>query len=269
MLGLGLGAYGSSSEDEAPSSPHRPQPPEARNAPSGVTILRPASESRPAHLSPAPATGHPAELDQRPVLGPSLPAADAAQSALAEPDDEPDAATTQLAQGAPDGSDPAQPPPSSSSSPPPPPPPAAATAADELRRLTMPPVQDWAIPPSPPGSPPAADSARFARFLDAKKTGQHFNEKLAQNSALKNPGLFLRLLDHVGLPPDAQYASTLPPDLWDPLRDLPRWGRAAEQSQRQQEVGEARAAAMKREGRSEVQFVSARGSAGGARMVSD
>ncbi|KAG9885164.1 hypothetical protein KCV02_g19196, partial [Aureobasidium melanogenum] len=58
-----------------------------------------------------------------------------------------------------------------------------------LRNLTMPPVPNFQIPPSPPGSPPPDTTTKFARFLDLKKKGTHFNQRLYHSSALRNPGL--------------------------------------------------------------------------------
>ncbi|CAD0106155.1 unnamed protein product [Aureobasidium uvarum] len=76
-----------------------------------------------------------------------------------------------------------------------------------LRDLTMPPVPNFQIPPSPPGSPPPETTTKFARFLDLKKKGTHFNERLYHSSALRNPGLLPKLLDFAGIGQEDQYAT--------------------------------------------------------------
>ncbi|TIA33542.1 hypothetical protein D6C78_07477 [Aureobasidium pullulans] len=76
-----------------------------------------------------------------------------------------------------------------------------------LRNLTMPPVPNFQIPPSPPGSPPPDTTTKFARFLDLKKKGTHFNERLYHSSALRNPGLLPKLMDFAGISQEDQYAT--------------------------------------------------------------
>ncbi|KAI4717157.1 hypothetical protein E4T48_06626 [Aureobasidium sp. EXF-10727] len=76
-----------------------------------------------------------------------------------------------------------------------------------LRNLTMPPVPNFQIPPSPPGSPPPETTTKFARFLDLKKKGTHFNQRLYHSSALRNPGLLPKLLDFAGISQEDQYVT--------------------------------------------------------------
>lgn len=93
------------------------------------------------------------------------------------------------------------------------------------------------IPPSPPSSPSqitaqAALSAKFDKFLELKrKKGVHFNARIADSHALKNPPLMDKLLGFVGVGVDFengtiegtdQYATTLPTELWDPAA-FPEW----------------------------------------------
>lgn len=95
----------------------------------------------------------------------------------------------------------------------------------QIRNLTMPPLPNFDIPPSPPGSPPPATAAKFARFLELKKQGVHFNERLQQSSALRNPGLLQRLMDFAGITQEDQYASALPEDVAIPTK-FPDWAYA-------------------------------------------
>jgi len=85
-----------------------------------------------------------------------------------------------------------------------------------LRDLTLPTVPNYDIPPSPPGSPISSTNAKFKHFLDLKKQGIHFNEKLAKSSALKNPSLMQKLMDFSDIDEAGQYATTLPKNLWNP-----------------------------------------------------
>ncbi|TVY23516.1 Meiotically up-regulated protein [Lachnellula hyalina] len=85
-----------------------------------------------------------------------------------------------------------------------------------LRDLTLPTLPNYDIPPSPPGSPVGSTNAKFKHFLELKKQGIHFNEKLAKSSALKNPSLMQKLMDFSDIDEAGQYVTTLPRDLWNP-----------------------------------------------------
>ena len=85
-----------------------------------------------------------------------------------------------------------------------------------IRDLTLPSVPNYNIPPSPPGSPVASTNAKFKHFLDLKRQGVHFNEKLAKSAALKNPSLMEKLMDFSDIDEVAQYDTTLPKELWNP-----------------------------------------------------
>ncbi|CEJ86022.1 hypothetical protein VHEMI03985 [[Torrubiella] hemipterigena] len=87
-----------------------------------------------------------------------------------------------------------------------------------LHDLTLPAVPDFDIPPSPPGSPPPATNKKFEQFLTLKKKGTHFNAKLENSAAMRNPALASKLLAFVGMPDGdpAQYETTLSPELWNP-----------------------------------------------------
>jgi hypothetical protein len=121
-----------------------------------------------------------------------------------------------------------------------------------LRDLTLPRLPNMDIPPSPPGSPPPATSKKFEQFLDLKKKGVHFNSKIAQSSALKNPGLMDKLLAFVEVDQRDQYRSTTTADLWDPT-GFPRDAFKEQLRQSQTEIGQARA----RQKGGPVEFVAA------------
>src|SRR5207253_1510684 len=91
-----------------------------------------------------------------------------------------------------------------------------------LRELTLPQLPDLNIPDSPPGSPPSSTNAKFAQFLELKKQGVHFNEKLAKSTALKNPMMMDKLLGFAGIEEGDEYNCTLAKDLWNP-RAFPEW----------------------------------------------
>ncbi|KAL3470674.1 HCNGP-like protein-domain-containing protein [Aspergillus californicus] len=89
--------------------------------------------------------------------------------------------------------------------------------------LTLPPVPNLDIPPSPPGSPNPSANTKFAHFLTLKKQDIHFNEKLAGSVSLKNPSLLKKLMEHAGIDEEAQYSSSLSPDIYN-ISSLPSWG---------------------------------------------
>ncbi|KAK2812367.1 hypothetical protein FQN50_001366 [Emmonsiellopsis sp. PD_5] len=105
-----------------------------------------------------------------------------------------------------------------------------------IHDMTLPPIPNLDIPPSPPGSPNPATNQKFAHFLSLKRQGVHFNEKLASSSSLRNPGLLSKLMQHAGIDEQAQYATSLPPDLWDVSTTLPPWGYKEELQKSQQDI---------------------------------
>jgi hypothetical protein len=102
-----------------------------------------------------------------------------------------------------------------------------------IRNLTMPTVPNFDIPSSPPGSPPLNSSKKFAKFLELKKTGIHFNEKLENSSAIRNPALFKKLLEFSGVGEEDQYVTTLPPELSVRV-EYPQWAYPEEMAKRQE-----------------------------------
>ncbi|KAI1857840.1 uncharacterized protein JN550_012980 [Neoarthrinium moseri] len=123
-----------------------------------------------------------------------------------------------------------------------------------LRNLTLPSVPNMDIPPSPPGSPPPGTNKKFEQFLELKKKGVHFNSKIAQSSALKNPGLMDKLLNFAEVDQKGQYSTTLAPDLWEP-NVFPKAAYKEQLRQSQTEVGKAKARAKG----GPVEFVGASG----------
>jgi hypothetical protein len=124
-----------------------------------------------------------------------------------------------------------------------------------IHELTMPPIPNFDIPPSPPGTPPARTVSKFAHFLELKKQGVHFNEKLARSSALKNPSMLQKLMDFAGISDEDQYASALPKELWDPT-NFPASAYKEELAKSQQEILRRREEEKKQK-RQAVEFVPA------------
>lgn len=111
-----------------------------------------------------------------------------------------------------------------------------------LHQLTLPTVPDLDIPPSPPPGSPSSDArraaltAKFEKFLELKRTkGVHFNARIAESHAFRNPEQTDKLLSFVGIDTKldrdsgaagaagaSQYSTTLPADLWDPV-GFPAW----------------------------------------------
>lgn len=81
----------------------------------------------------------------------------------------------------------------------------------------MPTIPNFDIPSSP--SPPpsnseeaaalAATTKKFDRFLELKKQGVHFNERLEKSSSLRNPSLLPKLMEFAGISEAESYISTL------------------------------------------------------------
>lgn len=125
-----------------------------------------------------------------------------------------------------------------------------------VRDLTLPTVPNLDIPVSPPGSPPPGMDQKFAHFLELKKQGVHFNEKLARSSALKNPSLLKKLMDFAGVEEDQQYATTLPADIWDPT-GFPAVAYKEQLASSQQEILKKREEECAKAQRGAIEFVSA------------
>jgi hypothetical protein len=146
------------------------------------------------------------------------------------------------------------------------PPPAEDTPADNappgspytstrltIQNLTLPIVPNWNIPRSPPGSPPQQATKKFAQFLDLKKKGTHFNQRLENSSVLRDPSHLTRLMDFAGIVGEDQYVSTLPEDLGVPAK-FPEWAYGDELNKSQKKIAETQAMMP----RQSVDFVSAR-----------
>lgn len=90
----------------------------------------------------------------------------------------------------------------------------------------MPPVPNFNIPDAPP--PPAQNSEeaatlaavakQFERFLELKKQGVHFNERLQNSTSLRNPSLLPKLMAFAEITQEDCYKSTLPEELAVPSR---------------------------------------------------
>ncbi|KAF5125645.1 Meiotically up-regulated protein [Metarhizium anisopliae] len=127
------------------------------------------------------------------------------------------------------------------------------TTRSLIHDLTLPSVPNLDIPPSPPGSPPPQTSSKFQQFLTLKRRGTHFNSKLEQSAALRNPSLTDKLLSFVDLSGPAQYETTLPLELYDPS-GFPEWSYRDKLRRAREDVVKARE--EKAGGRSSIEFVS-------------
>lgn len=130
--------------------------------------------------------------------------------------------------------------------------------------LTLPPTPAFTIPPSPPGSPRPSAARKVSHFLALKTQGVHFNAKLAQSRALRNPSLLQSLGTFAGLDGgDVQHRSTLPKDTGAvPERGFPTWAYWETLNKRQEEVTVA-----KSKGRTEVHFVPSKAGESAAERV--
>ncbi|KAL1304942.1 hypothetical protein AAFC00_003853 [Neodothiora populina] len=241
MSALGLADYASSS-DEEDGTPT--QPPLSAPAQQSIKVAEEPEEQsesvksngkQPAFDTSPEARPEPAAPTVGPALGPA-----AGPAAMPEhlPDD-----MTDLAE---DDDEDAQPPTSP-----------YTTNRLLLRNLTMPPVPNFDIPPSPPGTPPAATTAKFTRFLELKKKGVHFNQRLHQSAALRNPGLLAKLMDFAGISERDQYASALPEALAVPA-EFPEWAYADELVKEHERIARRKEEEISKSVREAVDFVPAK-----------
>lgn len=140
------------------------------------------------------------------------------------------------------------------------------TTRSLLHDLTLPSIPNFDIPPSPPSSPSpaaAATNAKFAQFLALKKKGTHFNAKLEQSAALRNPALTDKLLQFVDVGELAeQYQTTLGEEVWNP-KDLPAWATRMQLRRGRDKVAKERERERAAPGRSSVDFVPGATTGGG------
>lgn len=236
-----LVGYGSSDEEEdevqspAAAASEPPNAPDqsatgswqAASAPETKAHVSPSSHppSKTEQSAPAPETEPDPVLSSGPVaMGPSLPLADQREAYPEQVDEEDlDRGRDQDVQA-----DQARPPSS----------PYSANRA-LLHQLTLPTVPDLDIPPSPPPGSPSSDArratltAKFDKFLELKRTkGVHFNARIAESHAFRNPEQTDKLLSFVGIDTKfdrdsgaagaSQYSTTLSADLWD-AAGFPAW----------------------------------------------
>lgn len=90
--------------------------------------------------------------------------------------------------------------------------------------------------------------------MQLKKKGIHFNSKLEQSPALKNPSLMDKLLDFVGIDEVGQYETTLPKELWDP-RGFPEWAFRDKLSKSREKIAKEKDADRASGGRTAIDFV--------------
>ncbi|SMR55447.1 unnamed protein product [Zymoseptoria tritici ST99CH_1A5] len=92
---------------------------------------------------------------------------------------------------------------------------------NRLRELTMPTMPNFDIPDSPPPPPVnseeaavlAATTKKIERFLELKKKGVHFNERLQNSTSLRNPSLLPKLMQFADITREDSYRSSLPEGL--------------------------------------------------------
>jgi hypothetical protein len=130
-----------------------------------------------------------------------------------------------------------------------------------VQTLTLPTVPNFDIPPSPPGSPLQKATKKFAQFLELKKKGQHFNQRLEGSSVLRDPGHLKRLLDFAGVNDREQYVSGLSEEVAVPSA-FPPWAYAEELKASQKQIFKAREQQKSKVPREAVDFVSASKSTG-------
>lgn len=125
-----------------------------------------------------------------------------------------------------------------------------------IHDLTLPTAPNLDIPDSPGGSPAPGIDEKIGSFLQLKKQGTHFNQKLANSTALRNPSLLAKLMTFAGVDSNAQYSCTLPQEVWDPV-SFPSWAFKEGLAQSQQDFLKKREADLARSQRDHVEFIQA------------
>lgn len=125
-----------------------------------------------------------------------------------------------------------------------------------IQNLTLPTVPNFDIPPSPPGSPPQRATKKFAQFLELKKKGQHFNQRLEGSSVLRDPGHTRKLMDFAGISEEDSYASALPEDVAIPVI-YPEWAYVEELRASQKRIAKTKEQERSKAPREALEFVSA------------
>lgn len=233
----GLVGYGSSSEDEEDTSPTAvttaAEP--ALSHPGADNSITVNGSSTDGHLPDVAETS--SKPTQGPMVGPSKPAE--AETANYEEDEVDEEVEDSI----------------------------PTSERDMLRYLTQPSHPMTSLPPEPNEDADPAVTARFKRFLELKAKGIHFNEDLAGKTSFKNPALFASLLERTDLPPQAQYSSTLPSDIFH-LDLFPDWAYKENLLKSQQAISAELDATKKSQsaaGKRTIEFTSASRSATGSR----
>jgi hypothetical protein len=133
-----------------------------------------------------------------------------------------------------------------------------------IQNLTLPTVPNFDIPPSPPGSPPQRATKKFAQFLELKKKGQHFNQRLEDSSVLRDPNHLRKLMDFAGISEEDSYASTLSEGVAVPAV-FPDWAYMEELRASQKRIAKDKEQGKSKAPREAVEFVSATKSGTGKR----
>lgn len=125
-----------------------------------------------------------------------------------------------------------------------------------IQNLTLPTVPNFDIPASPPGSPPLKATKKFAQFLELKKKGQHFNQRLEGSSVLRDPRHLQRLMEFAEISLEDSYATTLPEEVAVPVA-FPEWAYVEELRASQKKIFLSREQAKSKKPREAVGFISA------------
>ena len=136
----------------------------------------------------------------------------------------------------------------------------------QLRHLTMPPLPNFSIPPSPAGSPPPQITKKFEQFLELKQKGKHFNQNLANSSALRNPTLLHKLMGFAEISDEDQYATNLPSEVAIPTQ-FPDWAYGDQLDAAQKAITKKREETAAKKQRESLTFVKASASEGSSRST--
>ncbi|KAF8328175.1 HCNGP-like protein-domain-containing protein [Cantharellus anzutake] len=112
----------------------------------------------------------------------------------------------------------------------------------------------YGLPPLPLEPCDPALEAKIRQFRSLKVQGKHFNDNLMSNKAFRNPHIYQKLVEFVGID---EKGTQFPRDLWDPHEVRDEWfaeSLASQQKARSQQIESA----QKLKSRAHIEFQTSR-----------
>ncbi|KAJ1674431.1 hypothetical protein EV182_003288, partial [Spiromyces aspiralis] len=130
-----------------------------------------------------------------------------------------------------------------------------------LEPRSIPAVPNWGIPDEPPGECDSDVQAKFEMWHARRAEGAFFNDQLLKNKQFRNPNIYAKLVEHLGL---EETGSNFDPAVFDPA-GFPKGLYIDELIKEQHRLAERREAAQKRSKRHHIYFRSGSETTGAAK----